>query len=105
MALHKVIGIETEFGIVHRGAGESNPVTASSMLINAYLGDLQRQHEGGQKVGWDFEAETPGNDARGSVGPAMPPEIETPPARAPSPDTPTASTKGSGRQMGLTKVQ
>lgn len=77
MALHKVIGIETEFGIVHRGAGESNPVTASSMLINAYLGDLQRQHEGGQKVGWDFEAETPGNDARGSVGPAMPPEIET----------------------------
>ena len=77
MALHKVIGIETEFGIIHRGAGESNPVTASSMLINAYLGDLQRQHEGGQKVGWDFEAETPGNDARGSVGPANPPEVET----------------------------
>ena len=77
MAVHKVIGIETEFGIVHRGAGESNPVTASSMLINAYLGDLQRQQEAGPKVGWDFEDESPGNDARGASGPASPPEVET----------------------------
>ena len=77
MAVHKVIGIETEFGIMHRGVAESNPVTASSMLINAYLGDLQRQHEGAQKVGWDFEDETPGRDARGVVGPASPPEVET----------------------------
>ena len=77
MAVHKVIGIETEFGIMHRGVAESNPVTASSMLINAYLGDLQRQHEGGPKVGWDFEDETPGVDARGAVGPASPPEVET----------------------------
>ncbi len=77
MAVHKVIGIETEFGIIHRGVRESNPVTASSMLINAYLGDLQRQHEGGPKVGWDFEDETPGIDARGAVGPASSPEVET----------------------------
>ncbi|CAN5784359.1 depupylase/deamidase Dop [soil metagenome] len=77
MAVHKVIGIETEFGIVHRGAGESNPVTASSMLINAYLGDLQRAQEAGPKVGWDFEDESPGNDARGPAGPSSPPEVET----------------------------
>ncbi|QXC62042.1 proteasome accessory factor PafA2 [Aquihabitans sp. G128] len=77
MAVHKVIGIETEFGIVHRGAGESNPVTASSMLINAYLGDLARAQEGGPKVGWDFEDESPGNDARGPAGPSSPPEVET----------------------------
>ncbi|MCU1496945.1 MAG: dop [Acidimicrobiales bacterium] len=77
MAVHKVIGIETEFGIVHRGAGESNPVTASSMLINAYLGDLQRSPEAGPKVGWDFEDESPGNDARGPTGPSSPPEVET----------------------------
>ena len=37
MALHKVLGIETEYGIVVRGAGESNPVSASSLLINAYV--------------------------------------------------------------------
>ena len=77
MAVPKVIGMETEFGIVHRGVQESNPVTASSMLINAYLGDLQRRQASGPKVGWDFEDEAPGNDARGPVGPASPPDVET----------------------------
>jgi len=77
MALHKVIGIETEFGIVHRGVAESNPVTASSMLINAYLSDLQREQQAGPKIGWDFEDESPGNDARGASGPSSPPEVET----------------------------
>jgi proteasome accessory factor A len=77
MALQKVLGIETEFGIVHRGVAESNPVVASSLLINAYLADLQREQEAGPKVGWDFEDETPGNDARGATGPSSPPEIET----------------------------
>ena len=36
MALPKVCGIETEYGIVVRGA-ENNPVSASSLLINAYV--------------------------------------------------------------------
>ncbi len=39
MALPKVCGIETEYGIVVRGA-DNNPVTASSLLINAYLADV-----------------------------------------------------------------
>ena len=77
MALHKVMGIETEYGIIQRGAGESNPVTASSLLINAYLGDLSREQRASSKVGWDFEDETPGNDARGAVGPSSPPAVET----------------------------
>jgi len=78
VAIHKVCGIETEYGIVMRGPGESNPVTASSLLINAYVGDLEHSAVAGPKVGWDFEDEMPGNDARGSaVGPASPPEIET----------------------------
>jgi proteasome accessory factor A len=79
VSVHKVCGIETEFGIMLRGAGESNPVTASSLLINAYLSDLQATAVGPTpKVGWDFEDEQPGNDARGAnVGPASPPEIET----------------------------
>ena len=77
MALQKVLGIETEYGIVHRGPGESNPVTASSLLINAYLADLEREHRAGPKVGWDFEDESPGTDARGSTAPAQPPEVET----------------------------
>src|SRR4051812_34421734 len=72
MAIRKVCGIETEYGIVLRGAGESNPIAASSVLINAYVSSLTR------KVGWDFEDEHPGNDARGfSVEGSSPPEVET----------------------------
>ena len=40
MAIRKTLGIETEYGIVLRGADESNPIAASSLLINAYLHDL-----------------------------------------------------------------
>src|SRR3954469_22100203 len=72
MAIRKVCGIETEYGIVLRGAGESNPIAASSVLINANVSSLAR------KVGWDFEDESPGTDARGfSVEGSSPPEVET----------------------------
>ena len=71
MALRKVFGLETEYGIQQRGAGESNPIAASSVLINAYVNELQR------KVGWDFEDESPGRDARGFAEGSLPPEIET----------------------------
>ena len=71
MAIPKVCGIETEYGIVVRG-GDSNPVSASSLLINAYVNKYQR------KVGWDFEDEHPGHDARGfGLGDSFPPEVET----------------------------
>jgi proteasome accessory factor PafA2 len=72
VAIRKVCGVETEYGIVLRGAGESNPIAASSVLINAYVSSLAR------KVGWDFEDESPGTDARGfSVEGSSPPEVET----------------------------
>jgi proteasome accessory factor A len=78
VAIAKVCGIETEFGIVLRGGGESNPVTASSLLINAYLADLAAAAPVAPKVGWDFEDESPGNDARGFAPEgAMAPEVET----------------------------
>jgi proteasome accessory factor A len=72
VAIRKVLGIETEYGIQLRGAGESNPIAASSMLINAYVAQQHR------KVGWDFEDESPGRDARGfSPDGTMAPEVET----------------------------
>ena len=79
MAVAKICGIETEYGIVLRGGGESNPVTASSLLINAYVSDLAvTAASATPKVGWDFEDESPGNDARGfSPEGALAPEIET----------------------------
>ena len=71
MAIPKVCGIETEYGIMVRGA-DSNPVTASSLLINSYLAVNYR------KVGWDFEDEHPGHDARGfAVDDLLAPDIET----------------------------
>ncbi len=71
MALPKVLGLETEYGIQQRGGGDSNPIAASSVLINAYVAQIR-------KVGWDFEDESPGNDARGYARDgALPPDIET----------------------------
>jgi Pup amidohydrolase len=35
VAVPKVCGIETEYGVALRGATDANPVLASSMLINA----------------------------------------------------------------------
>ena len=79
MAVPKVCGIETEYGIVLRG-GDSNPIMASSILVNAYVQTLGRNDIAGRpsRVSWDFEDESPGIDARGftTVG-AMPPEVET----------------------------
>jgi proteasome accessory factor PafA2 len=74
MALPKVCGLETEYGIVVRGA-ENNPVSASSTLINAYVASTARARG---RVGWDFEDEHPANDARGfSLDDALAPEVET----------------------------
>ncbi len=71
MAIPKVCGIETEYGVVVRG-GDNNPVSASSMLINAYVNATSR------KIGWDFEDETPANDARGfNLDDVFAPDIET----------------------------
>ena len=70
MAVPKVCGIETEYGVSRRGGGEDNPVVASSLLINSYVDD--------KKVGWDFEDETPARDARGFTRDASnPPDVET----------------------------
>jgi proteasome accessory factor A len=75
MAIPKVCGIETEYGILVRG-GDNNPVSASSLLINAYLNSHTRSRTA--KIGWDYEDEQPGNDARGfSLDDALPSDIDT----------------------------
>lgn len=66
MAIDKIIGIETEYGIISKGTEPqySNPMTSSALLINAYL------H--GKRTEFDFTDETPGNDARMSSMAAAP---------------------------------
>ncbi len=81
MAVPKIIGIETEYGIMVRGSNDWNPVSASSLLINAYLGttDSGAKSDRNAPIAWDFVDETPGADARETVPLefAMPPEVET----------------------------
>ena len=79
MAIPKICGIETEYGIIVRGAGESNPITASSTLVNSYVSELTGAARAGRRrVGWDFEDESPGNDARGeALYLSFAPEVET----------------------------
>jgi len=80
MAIPKIVGIETEFGIMVRGTNEWNPVSASSLLINAYVGsEVGGLDDRSTPVAWDFIDESPGTDARDSLAPdyAMPPEVET----------------------------
>ncbi|MDH4309227.1 MAG: depupylase/deamidase Dop [Acidimicrobiia bacterium] len=58
MAVHKVIGTETEYGVLIRNQPDFNPALASALIINSYPGDRVR-------VQWSYEEETPGRDARG----------------------------------------
>ncbi len=58
MAIEKVFGTETEYGIAAAGTPEFNPVLSSSVLISTYAGSLRR-------IRWDYEQESPLRDARG----------------------------------------
>jgi Pup amidohydrolase len=58
MAIPKVMGIETEYGISGPGDPDFNPVLSSSLLINTFAGRLRR-------IRWDYEQESPLRDARG----------------------------------------
>ena len=58
MAIPKVLGTETEYGIAAVGQADLNPVLSSSLLISSYAGSLRR-------IRWDYEDESPLRDARG----------------------------------------
>jgi Pup amidohydrolase len=58
VAIPKVFGTETEYGIAAVGAPDFNPVLSSSILISTYAGALRR-------IRWDYEQESPLRDARG----------------------------------------
>ena len=81
MAIAKICGIETEYGIVWRGVEDPDPIAASSILINSYVSALAEgvgRPGSGQRFEWDFDGEQPGTDARGfpPLG-ALPPEVES----------------------------
>ena len=76
MAIPKICGIETEYGIQIRGS-ESNPILASSLLISSYVAATSKKSDA-QGIKWDFCDEQPAIDARGySYEDSFAPEIES----------------------------
>ncbi len=70
MAIAKVLGIETEYGI--SGGPDLEPISSSSIIVNAYA------QQGRTRINWDFQGETPDLDARGLPGlTSFAPIIET----------------------------
>lgn len=65
VAVAKILGLETEYGITVRGTPEINPIAASSTLISSYLASIgQRNNTSPGPVLWDYQSESPGRDAR-----------------------------------------
>jgi proteasome accessory factor A len=64
VAIPKICGIETEYGIAVRESADFNPILMSSLLINAYAKPAFK------RVKWDYEEENPMRDARGFERPA-----------------------------------
>jgi Pup amidohydrolase len=63
MSVHRVMGIETEYGISHPGHPNANPMRLSAVVVNSYSALLPRGLRLAQR--WDYDEETPLRDARG----------------------------------------
>ncbi|MCL2849626.1 MAG: proteasome accessory factor PafA2 family protein, partial [Micrococcales bacterium] len=61
MSVRRVMGIETEYGVVEPGRPEANPMLLSSHVVAAQ--DQVRQ--AGTRARWDYDDEDPLHDARG----------------------------------------
>jgi proteasome accessory factor A len=59
MAIPKIVGTETEYGITVKNHASSDPISNSILIVNSY--------QGGQavKIIWDYQEEAPFVDARG----------------------------------------
>ena len=70
MAIPKVLGTETEFGITIRQDDDFNPVLASGLVVNG--------SPDGLRLRWSLAEESPGRDARGGkVGTGVALDAET----------------------------
>lgn len=61
MSVHRVMGIETEYGIVDVADPAANPMLMSAQVVTAYAGAARST----SPVLWDYYSEDPLNDARG----------------------------------------
>ena len=59
MTVRRIVGMETEFGILEPSEPGASPIALSADLVEAY------ERRAGASTGWDFHGEDPLNDARG----------------------------------------
>lgn len=59
MAVPKIMGTETEYGIAVKGEANFDPISYSIMVVNSYHPGLS------PKIYWDYDQESPLTDARG----------------------------------------
>ena len=62
MAVVRVMGVETEYGVSVPAAPATSAMTASSQVVNGYVGASPVRD---RRTRWDFEEENPLRDARG----------------------------------------
>lgn len=62
MSVHRVMGVETEYGISVPGRPDANPMLASGQVVLAYAGALGHRS---RRAIWDYAGESPLADARG----------------------------------------
>jgi len=83
MSVHRVMGVETEYGISVPGHPTISPTVSSAQIVHAYAQHaLPRLRAGGR---WDYELESPLRDARGfdmSRSEADPSQLTDDPAMA-----------------------
>jgi len=63
MSVHRIMGIESEFGIASPTNLKANPMVLSSQVVNAYA-DLTMPNRM-KRMRWDYDVESPLRDARG----------------------------------------
>ena len=63
MSVHRIMGTETEFGILAPADPHANPVILSSQVVNAF--GMEVMPDRPRRLRWDYDVETPLRDARG----------------------------------------
>ena len=63
MSVHRIMGIETEYGISVPGHPTMNAMVTSSQIVNAYAYLISANRS--SKARWDYDEESPLRDARG----------------------------------------
>jgi proteasome accessory factor A len=63
MSVHRVMGIETEYGVSVPGHPHVNAMASSSQVVNAYAHGVLGDRRAAMR--WDYDEETPLRDARG----------------------------------------